>query len=356
MSKKTIAIICGGRSSEHEISCISAGGIRSGIDSAKYNFVLIGITKAGKWVYLPNDYSLSITDAKLPTIDSKAPQVVADISGLSVNGRNLNVDIVFPILHGPYGEDGTIQGFCEMANLPYVGSGVLASAVAMDKSFAKPIFAAAGMKVVPGFVITREEWARSKAQLQEKVDRLGYPLFVKPARGGSSRGTNKVKRADDFAAAISDTHTFDRKAIIEVAIATKEIECAVLEVNGEVRASLVGEIKIDSKFEFYDFQAKYLDGATSIELPAQIPATISEDIRSKAVQAFKALGCSGLARVDFFYCDKGEVFINELNTMPGFTTTSVFPKMWAASGLEFNEIIDALLASALTRNNGVLGN
>ncbi len=356
MSKKTIAIICGGRSSEHEISCISAGGIRLGIDSAKYDFVLIGITKAGKWVLLPNDYSLSITNGKLPTVDANAPQVTADVAGFSVSGKNLGVGIVFPVLHGPYGEDGTIQGFCEMANLPYVGSGVLASAVAMDKSFAKPIFAAAGMKVVPGFVITCEEWAVSKEVLQKKVDGLGYPLFVKPARGGSSRGTHKVKSASDFAAAIGDTHTYDRKAMIEVAITTKELECAVLEVNGEVRASLVGEIKIDSKFEFYDFQAKYLDGATSVELPAQIPSAISEEIRTKAVQAFKALGCSGLARVDFFYSDKGEVFINELNTMPGFTITSAFPKMWSASGMEFNAIIEALLTSAITRNNGVLGN
>ncbi len=351
-----IAIIFGGRSSEHEISCISAGGIRAGLDSEKYDFVLIGITKHGAWVQLPNTYTLAITEGVLPVVDESAPAVVADVAGFSVNGKSLKVDIVFPILHGPYGEDGTIQGLCEMADLPYVGSGVLASAIAMDKSFAKLIFAAAGMKVVSGFVATREDWEVSPAQVQSQVDQLGYPVFVKPARGGSSRGTHKVKSAAELAAAITDTYTFDRKAIIEVAVKAREIECAVLEIDGEVRASLVGEIKIDSRFEFYDFEAKYLDGATRVELPAQIPAEISDEIRSSAVRAFKALSCSGLARVDFFYTENGEVFINELNTAPGFTSTSVFPKAWQASGVSYVQIIEALISTALTRNNGVLGN
>ncbi len=356
MSKKTIAIIFGGRSSEHEISCISAGGIRDSLDSSLYNFELIGISKSGRWVHLPSDSILEIKDGALPVVNSTLPEIVADIHGFSADGKKLNIDVVFPILHGPYGEDGTIQGFCEMADLPYVGSGVLASAIAMDKSFAKQIFAAAGMKVVPGFVVTREEWEASPAQVQSQVDQLGYPVFVKPARGGSSRGTHKVKSAAELAAAITDTYTFDRKAIIEVAVKAREIECAVLEIDGEVKASVVGEIKIDSRFEFYDFEAKYLDGATRVELPAQIPTEISDEIRSSAVRAFKALGCSGLARVDFFYTENGEVFINELNTAPGFTSTSVFPKAWQASGVSYVQIIEALISTALTRNNGVLGN
>ncbi len=356
MSKKTIAIIFGGRSSEHEISCISAGGIRESLDSSLYSFELIGISKSGRWVHMSSDSTLEIKDGVLPEVDARAPEIVADIHGFSVDGVKLKIDLVFPILHGPYGEDGTIQGFCEMANLPYVGSGVLASAVAMDKSFAKPIFAAARMKVVPGFVATREDWEASKVAVQSQVDQLGYPVFVKPARGGSSRGTHKVKCAQELAAAITDTYTFDRKAMIEVAVKAREIECAVLEIDGEVRASLVGEIKIGSRFEFYDFEAKYLDGATRIELPAQIPAEISEEIRNSAIRAFKALGCSGFARVDFFYSDNGEIFLNELNTAPGFTSTSAFPKMWAASGVGFSQIINALIAKALTRENGVLGN
>jgi D-alanine-D-alanine ligase len=356
MSKTRVAIICGGRSSEHEISCISAGGILAGIDRTKYEPILIGITQQGDWVLLPNDYALSISNGALPHVDPSAPAVVADIAGLSSQGKNLDIDIIFPVLHGPYGEDGTIQGFCEMADIAYVGSGVLASSVAMDKSFAKPIFAAAGIKVAEGFVVTKEEWANDKGGCAKRIATLGYPVFVKPARGGSSRGTHKVHNADELEKAITDTHTYDRKAIIENAVGGKEIECAILEFDGAPHASVVGEIKISDSFEFYDFEAKYLDGATTIELPAPIPAAASKEIQEKAIKAFVALGCAGLARVDFFYTSHGEIIINELNTMPGFTPTSVFPKMWAATGKNYTEIISALLTSALTRTNGVLGN
>jgi D-alanine-D-alanine ligase len=243
-----------------------------------------------------------------------------------------------------------------MADIPYVGSGVLASAVAMDKSFAKPIFAAHGIKVAAGFVARASDWASDKSAVQKQADLLGYPIFVKPARGGSSRGTTKVKSAADFAAALDEAHRFDPKAIIEQEIRGKEIECAVLEIDGVAKASLVGEIKIDPKYDFYNFEAKYLDSATSIELPAAVDQKISDQIRAKAVDAFIALGCSGLARVDFFLTDNNEVIINELNTMPGFTATSVFPKMWAATGVEYKEVITYLLKAALTRTNGVLGN
>jgi D-alanine-D-alanine ligase len=243
-----------------------------------------------------------------------------------------------------------------MADIAYVGSGVLASSVAMDKSFAKPIFAAAGIKVAEGFVVTKEEWANDKGGCAKRIATLGYPIFVKPARGGSSRGTHKVHNADELEKAITDTHTYDRKAIIENAVVGKEIECAILEFDGAPHASVVGEIKISDSFEFYDFEAKYLDGATTIELPAPIPAAASKEIQEKAIKAFVALGCAGLARVDFFYTSHGEIIINELNTMPGFTPTSVFPKMWAATGKNYTEIISALLTSALTRTNGVLGN
>ncbi|CAB4540187.1 unannotated protein [freshwater metagenome] len=345
----TVALICGGLSSEHEISCISAGGVLKGLDSTKYQGVIIGITKAGNWVLLPNDYPLEIVEGKLPVVDENAPAVVADVHGFSVGGKKLAIDCVFPVLHGPYGEDGTIQGMLEIANLPYVGSGVLASAVAMDKSFAKPIFSAAGIDVADGIVMSRTDRSLH-------IDDLAYPLFVKPARGGSSRGTHKVKTVEDLNAALNDAFLFDHKVMIEQAVIGREIECAVLESDGVVKASVVGEIVIDDKFEFYDFEAKYLDGATTVRIPADIPEAAAEQLREKAIQAFKALGCSGLARCDFFYTEKGEIIINEINTMPGFTGTSVYPKLWAASGVDYTSLITALIQTALKRTNGVLGN
>jgi len=353
---KRVAIICGGRSSEHEISCISAGGVLSAIDRDQYEPVLIGISKNGKWFLLDERTSLTINGGSLPSIPDSGTSVALDATGFHSEGKNLNIDIVFPLLHGPYGEDGTIQGLLEMADIAYVGSGVLASAVAMDKSFAKPIFAAHGIKVAAGFVARASDWAKDKTAIQKQADLLGYPVFVKPARGGSSRGTTKVKSSSEFAAAIEEAHRFDPKAMVEQEIRGKEIECAVLEMDGVAKASLVGQIKIDPKYDFYNFEAKYLDSATTIELPAPIDQKISDQIRAKAVDAFTSLGCSGLARVDFFLTENNEVIINELNTMPGFTATSVFPKMWAATGVGYTDVITHLLNAALTRNNGVLGN
>ena len=352
---KRVAIICGGRSSEHEISCISAGGVIAAIDRSLFEPILIGITKDGSWVLIPEGHNFAINDGVLPEVPTGAPKVVADVAGFSVEGKPLNIDLVFPLLHGPYGEDGTIQGLLEMANIAYVGSGVLASAVAMDKSFAKPIFAAHGIKTAPGLVVKKSEWQSDKASITKAVEALGLPVFVKPARGGSSRGTTKVKSIDALAAAITEAHKFDSKAMIEKAITGAEIECAVLEIDGKPQASVIGQIHIDSKFEFYDFEAKYLDGATSIELPAPISESAANEIKESAIKAFQSLGCSGLARVDFFLTPSGDVIINELNTMPGFTATSVFPKMWAASGVSYTEVITHLLKSAQSRNNGVLG-
>ena len=351
-----VAIICGGRSSEHEISCISAGGVLSAIDRSKYEPVLIGISKSGKWFLLPENHSLTLTNGLLPTVPENGISVALNEDGFTAAGKNLNIDIVFPLLHGPYGEDGTIQGSLEIADIPYVGSGVLASAVAMDKSFAKPIFASHGIKTAAGFVARQIDWKADPAAIQKSADQLGYPVFVKPARGGSSRGTTKVKSASEFAAAINEAFKFDTKALVEQEIRGAEIECAVLEIDGVAKASIVGQIKIDPKYDFYDFEAKYLDGATTIELPAPIDPKISDEIRTKAVEAFISLGCSGLARVDFFLTPNNEVIINELNTMPGFTATSVFPKMWAATGVAYKDVITNLCKSALTRSNGVLGN
>ena len=325
-----VAIICGGRSSEHEISCISASGVIAAIDLSKYQPSLIGITKSGKWVSLPTDTKFEINDGRLPEVPESAPEI-------SLN--QISADVVFPILHGPYGEDGTIQGLFEMLDIPYVGNGVLASAVAMDKHFAKQIFAAHGISVAPGVVL------RSGDKVSDHD--LGYPLFVKPARGGSSRGTHKVKRAEDLPAAVADAFKYDTKVMLEKAIAGREVECAVLEKDGQVQCSVPGEIKIDSKFEFYDFEAKYLDDATTVIAPADIKRT--NDLKEAAVEAFLALGCSGLARVDFFYTKDDKIIINELNTMPGFTPKSVFPKLWGVSGLGYTEIISALIETALKR-------
>jgi D-alanine-D-alanine ligase len=341
---KRVAILCGGQSSEHEISCISAGGVVGAIDRTQFEPIIIGITKSGRFVHISENFPLAIVDGVLPIIPEDAPEVVADIAGFSINGRKLNIDIVFPVLHGPFGEDGTIQGFLEMAGLAYVGSGVLASAAAMDKSFAKSIFAAHNIKVAEGIAITHPQWLANPVAVTHAASSLSYPVFVKPARGGSSRGTHKVKSEAELASALADAFTFDSKVMIENAVVGSEIECAVLEIDGKPEASVVGKIVIDSKFEFYDFEAKYLDGATTIELPAPIDADIADQIRTLAIEAFNALGCRGLARVDFFLTANNEIIINELNTMPGFTATSVFPKMWAATGLSYKEVISALLS------------
>ena len=351
-----VAIICGGRSSEHEISCTSAGGVLSAIDRNKYEPVMIGITKSGKWTLIVDGFDFSIHDGALPVIPEDGEPVSITPAGFFLQGKPLNIDIAFPILHGPYGEDGTIQGLLEIADIPFVGSGVLASAVAMDKSFAKSIFSASGIPVAEGIVIRKNEWAKNKSALTADVTTLGYPVFVKPVRGGSSRGTTKVSSPQHLDAAIAEAHRFDPKALVENAVIGREIECAVLEIDGVPQASVVGQIEIDSHFEFYDFEAKYLHGATSITLPAPISAALTQEIQQQAIAAFISLGCSGLARVDFFLTPNGEVIINELNTMPGFTATSAYPKMWAASGVAYQEVISHLLASALLRNNGALGN
>lgn len=354
--KLRVAIVCGGRSSEHEISCTSAGGVLSAIDRNKYEPVMIGVTKTGKWTLIPDDFDFSIRGEVLPVILEGGESVSIGPNGFFSSGKKIDIDIVFPLLHGPYGEDGTIQGLLEIADIPFVGSGVLASAVAMDKSFAKPIFAASGIAVAKGLVVRESDWANEKEKIAASIASLGYPVFVKPARGGSSRGTSKVLSADHLSAAIDEAHKFDPKALIENTIRGREIECAVLEIDGAPRASVVGQIEIDPQFEFYDYQAKYLHGATSIILPAPISAQIAHEIQKKAIEAFNSLGCSGLARVDFFLTPNDEIIIVELNTMPGFTATSVFPKMWRASGVEYKDVITHLLENALLRTNGVLGN
>jgi D-alanine-D-alanine ligase len=347
MAKKRVAILFGGQSSEHEISCISAGGVLGAIDRERFEPILIGITRSGKWVLVDQETTLAIKDGELPEVDESLPPINADIHGFMVNGAPLNIDLLFPLLHGPYGEDGTVQGLCEMAGIRYVGSGVLASAVAMDKSFAKPIFEAHGLKVAPGVVLKKGEWSASQ------IENLKYPVFVKPARSGSSRGTTKVKSFAELQAAIDHGFEFDTKVMIEEAIVGREIECGVLESSGTAHASPIGEIKILGNHEFYDFEAKYLDNATTVAFPDDLPAGVEKAIQEAAIMAFKALDCEGLARVDFFYTDGGEIVINELNTMPGFTPTSMFPKLWERGGLSYSEVITKLIDAGLTRSGHV---
>ena len=344
MDKVRVAIICGGKSSEHEISCISANGILDAIDRSKFEPVLIGITKSGKWLLLPDDTTFITLNGALPTVPESGIEVSITSQGLFSGGKNLAIDVAFPILHGTYGEDGTIQGLFEMIGLRYVGSGVLASAVSMDKSYAKPIFAAAGLKVAPGTVVTSTNF--------ELPSNLNYPLFVKPARSGSSRGTTKVKQSSDLKAAVEAALAFDSKVIIEQAVDGKEIECAVLQSQGKTIVSPVGEIVISSKYEFYDFQAKYLDDSMQLVFP-ELPAGVEQKIQSAALTAFNAAGCEGLARVDFFYSASGDVVINEINTMPGFTPLSVYPKLIEKSGINYQGLITTLIQTAQARSASI---
>ena len=344
MNKVRVAIICGGKSSEHEISCISANGILDAIDRSKFEPVLIGITKSGKWLLLPDDTTFITLNGALPTVPESGIEVSITSQGLFSGGKNLAIDVAFPILHGTYGEDGTIQGLFEMIGIRYVGSGVLASAVSMDKSYAKPIFAAAGLKVAPGTVVTSTNF--------ELPSNLNYPLFVKPARSGSSRGTTKVKQSSDLKAAVEAALAFDSKVIIEQAVDGKEIECAVLQSQGKTIVSPVGEIVISSKYEFYDFQAKYLDNSMQLVFP-DLPAGVEEKIQSAALTAFNAAGCEGLARVDFFYSTSGDVVINEINTMPGFTPLSVYPKLIEKSGINYQGLITTLIQTAQSRSASI---
>ena len=355
MSKKRVAIICGGRSSEHSISCISAKGVLEAIDRNLFEPILIGITLRGKWVALKSADDFGLGSDGLPIVPDTAPGINADIHGLkNADGAPLAIDLAFPLLHGAYGEDGTIQGLFEMADIPYVGSGVLASSVAMDKTFAKPIYADFGLAVADGITVHQRDWIAHRELEIAKIRALGLPVFVKPARSGSSRGTTKVKSDGEIAPAIEEAHRHDPRAMVEVAIKGREIECAVLEINGKAHASVLGEIRVHEPHEFYDFEAKYLDGSTTFDVPANVTPEIARAISDSAVTAFEALGCEGLARVDFFLTEDNQVIINELNTMPGFTSMSVFPMLWKATGKSYSEIITQLCESALTRPKNVI--
>ena len=370
-----VAVVFGGRGPEHAISCLGGGNVLRVIDRDRYEVIPIGITTEGAWLQVTDDPAkLAIADGELPTVESVAKPdahvvpwayqgdspVVASAPGHIPHVLG-DVDLVLPVLHGPYGEDGTIQGLLELAGVPYVGAGVLASAVSMDKEFMKLIFQARGLPVGPHVVVRSSDWPAapqstpSQAQLAAQIETLGWPLFVKPARGGSSLGTSKASDQGQLAAAIELARQFDPKVIVETAITAREIEVAVLEgLDGAPPdTSLPGELRLDGGEDFYDFEAKYLDQASGMLIPAPVPATDADKIREMAATAFNAVSAEGLARVDFFYTPDNQILINEINTFPGMSPTSYFQKMWEATGLSFPQVIDRLLQTALARRPGL---
>jgi D-alanine-D-alanine ligase len=353
-----VAVVLGGRSTEHAISCVSAGSVLAALDRDRYDVVAVGITPEGRWVLAPDDPAqLAITGGRLPGVDDgRAVALPGDptVGLVALDGTALQgVDVVFPVLHGPYGEDGTIQGLLELAGVPYVGSGVLASAAAMDKAVAKPLLRAAGLVVADAVVVREREWRADPAACLHRVDALGWPVFVKPARGGSSIGISRVTGPEGLSRAVEDALRSDPKVLVEAAVVGREVECGVLDGPDGPETSVPAEIRVVGDHEFYDFEAKYLDAATELDVPADLPDDVAARLREQALTAFTALDCEGLARVDFFVGDDGALTVNEVNTMPGFTPSSMFPRMWAATGVDYPALVDRLVQSALRRGTGL---
>ena len=358
--KTRVGVVFGGRSTEHAISCVSAGSILKALDREQFEVVPVGITQEGRWVLAADDpRELEIHDRALPQVkDGTAVVLPGDPTkgGLVVVEPGAGptalggVDVVFPVLHGAYGEDGTIQGLLEMAGIPYVGAGVLASAAAMDKEYTKKLLAAAGLPVGEYVVLRRGERLRAADR-----DRLRLPVFVKPARAGSSIGISKVNDCSEIDGAIDAAREVDPKVLIEAGVSGREVECGVLEGlrGAPPEASVPAEIRLVRGHDWYDFEAKYLDDACEFDIPAELPAEVTGRLREMATQAFVALDCAGLARVDFFVTHDHELVINEVNTMPGFTPISMFPRMWAATGLAYPDLLARLIRTALDRGTGL---
>nr|WP_290667547.1 D-alanine--D-alanine ligase family protein [Ardenticatena sp.] len=346
----SVAVLFGGRSGEHDVSLLSARSVIQALTALNYHVYPIGIARDGTWLpgVHPDAMREGIVQVHLPARPERHMLDLAEALLLS------EVDVVFPVLHGPYGEDGTVQGLLEMAGLPYVGCGVLASAVAMDKAMAKVLLAAAGLPQVPYLVVRRHRWRQARADvLQEIEGRFGThrPLFVKPANLGSSVGVSRVDADDDIAAAIDLAAAYDRKVIVEYGVPNaREIEVSVLG-NDEPRASVAGEIRPLGEHTFYDYVAKYTDGHSELLVPAPIDEALMNRLREMAVQAFRAIDGSGLARVDFLLDPRtGEVFLNELNTMPGFTHLSMYARLWEAEGMQYTDVVQRLLELAIERH------
>ncbi|WP_049574078.1 D-alanine--D-alanine ligase family protein [Streptomyces sp. SBT349] len=369
--KTRVAIVFGGRSSEHAVSVVTAGAVLRAIDRTRYDVLPIGITADGRWALTADDPDrMAFTDRELPSVaniaepggggvllpvDPGRSDIVYAEPG-SVPKDLGEVDVVLPLLHGPYGEDGTLQGLLELSGVPYVGAGVLSSAIGMDKEYMKRVFTSFGLPVGPYLALRPREWERDAAAARKRIvdfaGEHGWPLFVKPARAGSSLGISRVTSLAGLDEAVEEARRHDPKIIVESQLSGREIECGVLEFEDGPRASLPAEIPPVSAHEFYDFEAKYIDSAEGI-VPAPLTGEQTERVRELAVAAFDAASCEGLVRADFFLQHDGEFVINEINTMPGFTPISMFPRMWKATGVDYPELVDRLIQAALRRSTGL---
>ncbi|MGW6457837.1 D-alanine--D-alanine ligase family protein [Streptomyces sp. NPDC055078] len=369
--KPRVAVVFGGRSSEHGISVVTAGAVLRAIDRTAYDVLPIGITQDGRWALTADEPDrMAITDRRTPSVEQLADstdggvvlsvdpgsrEVVYSEPG-SVPKALGEVDVVFPVLHGPYGEDGTIQGLLELSGVPYVGSGVLASAIGQDKDYMKRIFSSFGLPVGPYAVIRPREWELDPSAVRKKIIDFagdhGWPLFIKPARAGSSIGITKVDDLSGLDEAIEEARRHDPKFLVEALLRGREIECGVLEFEDGPRASAPAEIPPVQSHEFYDFEAKYIDSASGI-VPAPLTPEQTAEVRRLAVAAFEAASCEGLVRADFFLTEDGGFVINEINTMPGFTPISMYPRMWQETGVDYPELVDRLIQAALRRPTGL---
>ena len=366
-ARPRVLLLFGGRSSEHPISCVTAAGVLHAADRQRWDVVPVGVARSGLWSHDELDVaSFRLDGDALPEVPEPAAPVSlralpdGTVELTAADGSSLGpVDVVFPLLHGPWGEDGTLQGMFESLGLPYVGCGVLASAVGMDKHFMKVAFQAAGLEVGPWETITARDWARDPEAALARAGALAYPLFVKPARAGSSFGITRVTEPGGLRAAVEEARRFDPKVVVEAGIVGREIECAVLDGHGAAapRASLPGEIVVahdEGETQFYDFESKYQDtGTTQLSCPAELPEEEIERLRALAIRAFEAVDGSGLGRCDFFFTPDGRWVVNEINTMPGFTPISMYPAMWERTGLSYDDLISELLDLALERGVGL---
>jgi D-alanine-D-alanine ligase len=351
-SKIRLAIICGGRSTEHEVSICSARNVFDAVDKSKYEISLVRIEKSGVWTLLHSAAELRAApgferfDSSSPVMLQSAVSRSEMLQTIAASSLDQGADVVLPLIHGAFGEDGCLQGFLRLLNVPFVGTGVLGSAVGMDKDVMKRLLNHAGIATAKFQVITSQNAREASFAALERE--LGLPFFVKPANAGSSVGVSRVTNSAEFGQALWEAFRFDEKVLLEEGIRGRELECGVLG-NEEPEASVVGEVVV--RDEFYSYEAKYVnENGAILEIPAPIPAETSETVRRLAVAAFKVLSCAGMARVDFFLAEDGRVLLNEINTVPGFTNISMFPLLWEASGLSYSDLIDRLVALALQRH------
>lgn len=368
-AKVSVALVFGGQSPEHGVSCLTAASVLKAIDTDAFDVVGIGITRTGRWTQVPlaDIAAYQIVDGQVPEVAEPRGDAVLMVGadGCEVatrDGERLvdihGVDVAFALLHGPFGEDGTIQGMFEMMGIRYVGSGVAASAIGMDKHQMKVAFEAAGLPVWPYVAFDAITWRDDRDDVLERIARLDYPLYVKPARGGSSLGIRRITSPDELADAIAFAQIFDPKVVVEQGFTgAREVEVAVLGAPtepGGCRTSVTGEIRVLNEDGFYDFEAKYIaDDEAELDIPARIDPEIAERVQEVGRRAFRALGCEGLARADTFVTQSGEVWINEINTMPGFTAISMYPALWQASGMTYPELVASLIRLALERPVGL---